>query len=340
MLDKKTRVRLALAIADKLNKLDFDSTNLILHTYGLETLHDNGFGSGPGVHDIVGRGTDAQLVEVAEYFELELPEAAVPKAQVTTVGAVRPLLIFGSHLSEHKVLVGGVRAHLLRYGIELFVAHDTIDYDTLWREEIEKALDHADAGLVFVHQGLRDSEWCDQEIGWLQGRHVPVMALRFNGTPYGFFAKHQAQPVPVGATAISIAEMTVDRIATKPELSGGFAASLVSAMASSPNFATTDAIWKRLRELPSLDADLCSQLLEAAKSNNQIFWADSPWDGGESYRRVITEFLSRQPGAAVIASDIQAYADYLDEQDAEAARRADEARRHAEARLAGTDPFA
>lgn len=339
MLDKKTRVRLALAIADKLNKLDFDSTNLILHTYELETLYDNGFGSGPSVHDIVGRGTDEQLVEVAEYFELEVPEAAVPKSQVTTVGAARPLVIFGSHLSEHKVLVGGVRAHLLRYGIDLFVAHDTIDHDTLWREEIEKALDRADAGLVFVHQGLRDSEWCDQEIGWLQGRHVPVMALRFDGTPYGFFAKHQAQPVPVGATAISISEMTVDRIATKSELAGGFAASLVSAMASSPDFATTDAVWRRLRELSSLDADMCSQLLSATKTNNQIFWAYSPWDGRESYRRVVTEFLRRQPGAAVIASDIQAYTDYLDAQDAEEAQRADDARRRHEARLAG-DPFA
>jgi hypothetical protein len=57
--------------------------------------------------------------------------------------------------------------------------------------------------------------------------------------------------------------MTVDRIASKPELAAGLAGSLVSAMAISARFATTDAIWKRLRELSSLDADLCSQLLQA-----------------------------------------------------------------------------
>lgn len=77
--------------------------------------------------------------------------------------------MFGSHLSEHTVLVGAVRDQLLRYGIELFVAHDTIEHDKLWQDEIEKALDRAHAGLVFVHQGLRESAWCDQEIGWLQG---------------------------------------------------------------------------------------------------------------------------------------------------------------------------
>jgi hypothetical protein len=55
--------------------------------------------------------------------------------------------VFGSHLSEHTVLVGAVRDQLLRYGIELFVAHDTIEHDKLWQDEIEKALDRAHAGL-------------------------------------------------------------------------------------------------------------------------------------------------------------------------------------------------
>jgi hypothetical protein len=41
------------------------------------------------------------------------------------------------------------------------------------------------------------------------------MALRFDGTPYGFFAKHQVQPVPKNATSSTIAEMVVDRIASK-----------------------------------------------------------------------------------------------------------------------------
>jgi hypothetical protein len=147
------------------------------------------------------------------------------------------------------------------------------------------------------------------------------MALRFDLTPYGFFAKFQAQPVPKGASAATIAEMIVDRITARPEIAPGFAASLVSAMAASPSFATTDAIWKRLRELSSLDADLCSQLLDAAKFNTQVYWANSPWDSRESYTRVIVEYLRRQPGAPVIAADIDTYVAYLDEKDFEVKQR-------------------
>lgn len=328
MLDKKTRLRLTFQILDAFgeNGMTFDSINLVLRTYGLETLPEY---EGPTLHDILGNATDEQILELAEYFGLETPDHA-PEARVATVASTRPLFVFGSHLSLHRVLVGQVREELLSYGIDLFVAHDTIAEDTLWQDEIERALDRADAGLVFVHKGLKDSPWCDQEIGWLQGRHVPVMALRFDAVPYGFFAKHQAQPVPQGANATTIAAMMVERIASKPELAAAFTASLVSAMALSPNFATTDAIWKRLRELVSLDADLCSQLLEATKTNTQIHWANSPWDAGRSYARVIPEFLRRQPGAAVIASDINAYVDYLDEQDAEAERRNAAVRRRLE----------
>lgn len=317
-------MRLVLSVVDRLNDndLDFPPANLILRTYGLETL--SGDFDGPSMHDVVSAATDEQLVEIAEYFELETPDDAMPKSRVSTVGAARPLFIFGSHLTAHKVLVGGVREHLLHYGVDLFVAHDTIEHDKLWQEEIEKALDRADAGLVFVHPGLRDSDWCDQEIGWLQGRHVPVMALKFDANPYGFFAKHQAQPVRPGTPGGAIAEMIVDRVAARSELAVSFAASLVAAMSSSPSFARTDAIWRRLRESTSLGAELCSQLLEATKANNQIFWANSPWDDGQPYPRVVTQFLLHQPGAAVIASDIHAYSEYVDEQDAEARRRVEE----------------
>jgi hypothetical protein len=155
----------------------------------------------------------------------------------TSAGTAEPLFIFGSHLSDHKTLVGDVGRVLAEYGITLFVAHDRIVIDSDWEDEIRLALDRSHAGLVFVHKGLKNSDWCDQEIGWLQGRHVPVMGLRFDGTPYGFFARYQARPVPPDADPADIAELTLDRIAGKPELALKYAASLVFAMNESQSYA-------------------------------------------------------------------------------------------------------
>jgi hypothetical protein len=166
---------------------------------------------------------------------------------------------------------------------------------------------------------LKERTWCDQEIGLLQGRHVPVMALRFDATPYGFFARYQAQPVPPGTDARTVAQMTVDRIAAKPELAPAFAASLVDSMKVVNSFDETRTRWQYLRDLDCLDAKLCAQLLEAAKFNNQIYWAVSPWDGDgrEKINRLIIGFLCRQPGGATIAPDLDAYEKYLDARDAE-----------------------
>lgn len=337
-----------MAVKDKLAGpgLSWADVNLILETYGVDTYRpDDPWESGDFL-DVVKSATDEQLVEIADFLELDSVEIPVPmpKSHVPTVNKARPLFIFASHLTAHRLVVGAVKDHLGNFGMELFVAHDSIDEGQLWQQQIEEGLDRADAGLVFVHQGLGDSAWCDQEIGWLQGRKVPVISLGFDHMPYGFLAKQQALSVFSGATPAQVGEMVVDRIATRPELALGFAASLVSAMAKSNTFATTNDIWLRLKNLTLLDADLCAQLLEATKTNNQIHWAYSKSDGRRPFNRLIVDFLRLQPGGAVIAPDIDAYENYLDERDAESEANANAVRQRLEAEKAkisgsSSDPF-
>ncbi|WP_431236660.1 toll/interleukin-1 receptor domain-containing protein [Mycolicibacterium aichiense] len=321
LLSKSERLDLVFALTEHIQSTSedrpWDRTKLILETFGFRT-------DSPTLEEDLNSGTDDELLELAEHFRVPPPGSTIdtgrptPRPVQLAAAIAEPLFIFGSHLSTHKAFVGEVGRELAAYGINLFVAHDTITHDAVWEDEIRAALDRADAGLVFVHDGLRDSNWCDQEIGWLQGRHVPVMALRFDCTPYGFFARYQAQPVPPNATARQIAEMTVDRVAAKPELAGGFAASLVSVMATTRDFDDTRARWRYLRDLNCLDAGLCAQLLNAAKTHNQIYWASSTsaGDEGQSISRLIIAFIRRQPGGSAVAPDVDAYEKYLDERDA------------------------
>jgi len=316
LLSRVDRIGLVLRIGEEYARtLSYSRMLFVLESLGFDT-------SPAGIDAKVDTGTDEQLCELALTLGVELPPGAIVDSNTTTatvtVTAAEPLFIFASHLTLHKVLVGDVSRALATYGINLFVAHDTITHDTAWEDEIKSALDRADAGLVFVHEGLKESPWCDQEIGWLQGRGVPVMALKFDIAPYGFFAKYQAQQVPINATPQQIAEMTMTRIAAKPELAVGFAASLVSAMASKDDFDATRARWLYLRDLDCLDTKLCAQLLAATKSNNQIYWANSVLDDDnrQLMSRLIIAFLRRQPGGSTIAPDIDAYEQYLDDRDA------------------------
>lgn len=309
MLTTGDRVSLVLRITDHLKReYDWDRIGFILSSFGI-AMSDN-----DPLEQDTASATDEQLIELAVMLGLDAPASAPTVTTSATSTGARPLFIFGSHLSKHKTLVGDVGRELARYGITLFVAHDTITHDSDWEDEIRKALDRAHAGLVFVHTGLRESSWCDQEIGWLHGRHVPVMALRFDLTPYGFFARLQAQPVPAEADAALIAEMTLDRIASKPELTRQFAASLVSSLDNSQSYKQTNDIWARLSSLVSLDAELCLRLFDAVKCNRQVYDA---WSRGDSrgYPRVVLEFVEKQPGAEQIRDEIDRYIAYLNEPD-------------------------
>lgn len=231
--------------------------------------------------------------------------------------SAQPLFIFASHLSAERRFVGAIREELERFGVTLFVAHDSIPDDATWQQEIEKALDTADAGLVFLHPGFKESDWCPQEVGWLLGRHVPVMALNFGVTPYGPLGKLQAGPERSTVPQL-IAEKVLDRLTKQESLLGGLVASLVKAMQQSGSFNRTDRIWKYLREL-GCDANQSAELLVAAKTDDQVYRANSALDG-KSYPRAIIDYLRRQPEAEVVKADIDAYERFLDEQDADARR--------------------
>lgn len=319
-MNKAQRVAAILHITDHFRadpELMWSRVEFALNSLGFDTTEHI------GTEEQIDTGSDEQIRDLATAFGIELPPDGLAAAPVVNQAAAEtsrpsPLFVFASHLTKHKVLVGDVSRALASYGIDLFVAHDTIDHDAAWEEAIRDALDRADAGLVFVHEGLKESTWCDQEVGWLQGRHVPVMALKFDATPYGFFAKYQAQQIPSDATAQQIAEMTVERIAGRPALSLSLAASLISALRVTNNFDDARVRWRYLRGVSGLDSKMCAQLLDAAKTNNQVYWANSPWEGddGQNISRLIIALLRDQPGGQTVAPDIDAYEQYLDAREA------------------------
>jgi hypothetical protein len=104
------------------------------------TLTNFGFDVGHGsIEQDLDTGTDEDLRDLAEHLGIRVPDSVTPPAAVsTTVRTAQPLFIFASHLSSEKRLVGHIRRELAIFGIELFVAHDSIADDAAWQAEIER----------------------------------------------------------------------------------------------------------------------------------------------------------------------------------------------------------
>jgi hypothetical protein len=310
VLSKKARVNLITELVAKLAVVNWDEQTLILSTYGVAAVTGDNFG--PSLTEVLAETPDTVLLELAEHFDLVVPAGSVaPPASVSSgVRVSEPLFVFASHLSQHRAIVNQVATEMHRFGVNLFVAHDSIPNDAAWQDEIEKGLDRADAGLVFCHPGFIESQWCDQEVGWLLGRHVPVLGLRFDAHPYGPAGRLQA-PSALNQTPAQIASTTLTRLASQPSLRPQLAASLVSAMERSTRYRTTDDVWVILREFSDLDSNQCAQLLQAVKANDQISGASSPWDDGQRYVDVIRTWLRTQHGASAIKADLEAFDAFL-----------------------------
>jgi hypothetical protein len=214
------------------------------------------------------------------------------------------LTLFASHQSSPKALVGSVAAALERYGVEMFVAHEEIESDREWKDEILKALGTTDGGVAFLHQEFKGSDWCAQEVGWLRGRGVPVVSLKFDLAPYGPVGERQAIPA-AGKDAPALAEALWTSSKLVPSSTAG------SPRPWSRRCASRTALRTRMRsgagwKLRNLDEEQCRVPLEAVEVNTQVYGASSPHDSGRAYKTVVHDFLRQQPGAAAVRAELDA----------------------------------
>ena len=100
--------------------------------------------------------------------------------------------VFLTHLASEKAFACELRQALLNFGISAFVAHNDIKPTLVWQTEIIKALNTCEAVVALMHFGFHANDWTDQEMGFAMGRGVPVFAVRFGETPYGFIGRFQA----------------------------------------------------------------------------------------------------------------------------------------------------
>lgn len=293
------------SIADALAGRDLAEVNLLFHEAGINEV---GWGAWyDDQYEVTGADRARAVLDlIRDLPRSEVDDLALAVRQLFDVSIevqaeeeVAPLFLFASHLVTQKALVGEVREHLERWGIELFVAHDSIEPDQEWHSEIERALRTSDAGVVFLFPKFVASRWCDQEVGWLLGREVPCYALKFQGEdPYGPLGKKQAFTVKDGMTAAQVGDAIIDWLGTKAVLASRLNASLVEALKLSGSFKRTDRVWERLHSATGLGTREVAGLLTAIRDNDQVYNASGGIRDGDTgrYAELVFKLAVAQPG--------------------------------------------
>ena len=128
-----------------------------------------------------------------EYISEESPDNNNTQSNSDRLWRQATVRLFISHLATVKRNVHRLSTKLDGYGISSFVAHDKIEPDEDWQEEIKLALKSMDAMLVYLTDGFFGSIWTNQEIGYALARGVPIVSIKMETQdPIGFISKRQA----------------------------------------------------------------------------------------------------------------------------------------------------
>jgi hypothetical protein len=267
-LDPAQRIAMIQEIAAALGQREWSEINLILEQFGFPTAYWSDWADAEMTHyarAMVKDASDDLLATLQQYVAEQTQTAAV------TSGPWQPdrLHLFMIHLASQRDIVGNVRRRLERFGIDAFVAHDSIEPSHEWVDVIEGALRTCHAAVAFLHEGFGESVWTDQEIGFCLARRVPILPLTFEVLPTGFLARFQAAKcAQMDESAITkvILDWLVDRPATQTHMTEG----IVAAMVESTSWNHTRAVWPYLERVPSLTPEQMQRLEQAAQTNVDV----------------------------------------------------------------------
>jgi TIR domain len=274
--------KLATALSD--DDEPWKETALVLRQFGFRS-HDNrdyddyGNSLGPPLYEMVldhleNSGDDEKLLELERYIdpadgnEITVP-ASVGPGPWKDENAFR---LFISHTHPNAPFAAEMKKYLSKFLIESFVAHNDIEPSEKWMRVIESSLLTCHAVVALVTPDFRQSQWCDQEVGFALARSMLVVPLMREVDPHGFLSEFQGVKLNEHTHPQTAAASIFRILATRPETSARMVPSIVRRYSASPSFENTREAFTLLGRIPK-DAwtpDLVFEANLGAIENSQI----------------------------------------------------------------------
>lgn len=180
--------------------------------------------------------------------------------------------IFVSHLAQHKETATRLKSSLEWWGIDSFIAHKDINPGKEWSDVILAALHSCDALVGLVHTGFRESQWCDQEVGFALGRAIPAIPIRIEVDPHGFFGHIQAIPWPhIDKPEAKVARNILDVLIQDKRTTAKVTETVVSTLVNAKSFEHANGLVRvLLKSSTLLSSDQLQRLRKAQAENGQV----------------------------------------------------------------------
>lgn len=220
------------------------------------------------VKELLANVDENTILTIAEELELNHNySSAIPKE--STVWKAGHFKLFLSHLASFKSNTAKLQQTLKKYAISSFVAHEDIEPSKEWLIEIESALHTMDAMATILMPGFKESNWCDQEVGFAVGKNVLIIPIRRGLDPYGFIGKYQgiqAMNKSIGEVAKEIFQTIVNSPKTREKM----LSSLSNAISQSTDIQDATEKVELLKTVNNIPLDIIEKIKESVTENNLL----------------------------------------------------------------------
>ena len=198
--------------------------------------------------------------------------------------------VFISHASSTRHIAGELKDKFANLGISAFVAHEDINVTEQWQEVILNALSSMDVFLPILSEDFKESNYCDQELGFATAERrrqagrtssILIIPFMFDGTaPYGFISNEQAAKIK---QVDDIPSKVLDTLSDKQfDLWFEF---FVQQIHNSRNFRHSNhTLAPKLAKIVSLTAEQAAKIDSAVKGNLEVYNA---WDFMAAYHSML-----------------------------------------------------
>jgi TIR domain len=225
------------------------------------------------LHHVENSGDDEKLLELARYLDPGDGDQSVPSsAGPGPWKGENTFRLFISHTHPNAPFAAEIRDYLGRVLIESFVAHNDIEPSEKWMRVIESALLTCHAAVAIVTPDFRESQWCDQEIGFCLARSRLVVPLMHDAHPHGFLSEFQGVKLNERSRPQTAAISVFRILATRPETRDRMVPSVVRRYSASKSHENTREAFTLLSQIPK-DAwtpDLVFEVVRAGIQNPQV----------------------------------------------------------------------
>ena len=185
--------------------------------------------------------------------------------------ALKIISVFLSYSHKDREIAGEIKRRLEAHGLEVFLAHEDIQPNVEWQDEILRRLKICDIFIPIVSQNFKESNWTDQETGIAVGDDKLIISTSIDLAPYGFIGRKQA--LKLNESIPDSCDRIIEIIKKSP-MKETLVNCAIKKFVESENFNSANAKAKILEEHAPFSDDQANEIIRGFVINNQIRGAD------------------------------------------------------------------